>query len=167
MMISGDRNISRLLELYAMKQYGLTLKELPTVIWENKTDKKTKKEVDDVLAAYDKSLKVDKYDNDQHYNHGHDGIKENITNDDKGDDNSSHELDSSVSEEDVSKRDTSFTREDMRDLLNEVDVFVLPTRGEGINYKLSIFLCIYLHIYHMYLVYHICPSTYHSIYYAL
>lgn len=165
-MISGDRNISRLLELYAMKQYGLTLKELPTVIWENKTDKKTKKEVDDVLAAYDKSLKVDKYDND-HYNHGHDGIKENITNDDKGDDNSSHELDSSVSEEDVSKRDTSFTREDMRDLLNEVDVFVLPTRGEGINYKLSIFLCIYLHIYHMYLVYHICPSTYHSIYYAL
>ena len=165
-MISGDRNISRLLELYAMKQYGLTLKELPTVIWENKTDKKTKK-VDDVLAAYDKSLKVDKYDND-HYNHGHvDGIKENITNDDKGDDNSSHELDSPVSEEDVSKRDTSFTREDMRDLLNEVDVFVLPTRGEGINYKLSIYLCIYLHIYHMYLVYHICPSTYHSIYYAL
>ena len=168
-MISGDRNISRLLELYAMKQYGLTLKELPTVIWEDKIDKKTKK-VDDVLATDDKSLKVDKRDND-HYNHDHDGVKENITNDDDtdadGDDNSSHELESPVTEEDVSKRDTSFTREDMRDLLNEVDVFVLPTRGEGMNYKVSIYLCIYLHIYHMYLVYHICPSTYHSIYYAL
>jgi hypothetical protein len=149
-----------------MKQYGLTLKELPTVIWEDKIDKKTEK-IDDVLATDDKSLKVDKRDND-HYNNGHNDVKEHITNDDDDDDdNSSHELESPVSEEDVSKRDTSFTREDMRDLLNEVDVFVLPTRGEGMNYKLSIYLCIYLHIYNMYLVYHICSSTYHSIYSAL
>ena len=149
-MISGDRNISRLLELYAMKQYGLTLKELPTVIWEDKIDKKTKK-VDDVLATDDKSLKVDKRDND-HYNNGHNDVKEYITNYDAAaadDDNSSHELESPVTEVDVSKRDTSFTREDMRDLLNEVDVFVLPTRGEGMNYNLSIYLCIYLHINHM------------------
>jgi hypothetical protein len=142
MMISGDRNISRLLELYAMKQFGLTLKELPTVIWENKTNKKTKKV--DILAADDKSSKVDKCDND-HHNHNHDGVKENIRIDDDNDgdadadaDSNSHELESLVTEEDVSKRDTSFTRENMRDLLNEVDVFVLPTRGEGtvltINY---------------------------------
>ena len=153
-MISGDRNISRLLELYAMKQYGLSLKELPTVIWENKIDKQTKKV--DVLVVDDKSVKVDTRDNNHHHydydsnkeNNNDDDDNNNVDDDDDDDDknnvddddggnSNAIELELAVTEEeDVSKRDTSFTREDMRDLLNEVDAFVLPTRGEGDNYTI-------------------------------
>jgi len=117
-MCRGDRNISRLLELYAMKQFGLSLKELPTIIWE--TDKSIK---NDVISAVDDNS-IDDY-------HCHDKLKLNShVNDNNVNDNNATEVET----DDVSKRDTSFTREDMRDLLNEVDAFVLPTRGEGNDY---------------------------------
>jgi glycosyltransferase involved in cell wall biosynthesis len=99
----GDRNITRLIEKYALSTLGVPLSELAAVVWENGVQGFTTSRADfsedvrDALSASDLDAAAPM----------------------KSD------------ESDAPPKETHLTREDMRDLLASASAFVLATRGEG------------------------------------
>lgn len=133
---AGDRNITRMIEIYAKKKYNKELFELAAVVWEKGVEGFT-------IPKYSSS--IDQVEESDSSHVGMDTVKGTNTVELSGTDTveltgtGTVEYNQEASDETENENDmevkqpveTHLTREDMRDLLASANAFVLSTRGEG------------------------------------